>query len=234
MFFTCQLIRKRPPEAAITKHETQLPQPNDPRFRHGSAGIFDEEVARTQLRPRFPRSKGTAGISGGAPLSVVHWPLPVTLSTCGLPVSLSFTVMSATRAPFAAGLKVTVIVQVPPLAGTDEQLAPNWVVKSLASVPDMVAEVTATAAEGLLLVSVTGSADDVPTVTDPKASGEGDSVTYVPEPESVTEIGLAPPVSAIFRVAERLPTAEGVNVTVKLQVPPLAVRVTVSHALFSE
>src|SRR5208337_4226004 len=127
-------------------------------------------------------------------------------------------------------LKVTVIVQLPPLAGTDEQLAPSCVVKSLALVPDMVAEVTATAAEGLLLVRVTGSASDVPTVTDPKASGEGDSVTYVPEPESVTEIGLAPPVSLIFSAAGRLPTTDGVKVTVKLQAPPLAARIAASHA----
>lgn len=165
---------------------------------------------------------------------VVHWPVPLTLSTCGLPASLSITVMSAVRVPFAEGVNVTVIVHVPPLAGTDEQLGSNCVLKSLAAAPDMVAEVTATAAEGLVLVRVTGSDTGVPTVTDPKARGEGDSVTYVPEPESDTGSGLAPPVSVMFSVAERLPTADGVKVTVKLQVPPFAARTTESQALFSE
>ena len=54
-------------------------------------------------------------------------PSPVLFRTavCGLPRSLSLIVRIPLRAPSAFGLKVTVMVQVPPLLGTDEQLSPT-------------------------------------------------------------------------------------------------------------
>ena len=43
-------------------------------------------------------------------------PVPVRLTLCGLPVALSVTVRAALRVPLAAGVKVTLIVQLAPAA----------------------------------------------------------------------------------------------------------------------
>jgi hypothetical protein len=60
-------------------------------------------------------------------------PVPVRLTLWGLPLALSARVMAAVRVPLAAGVKVTLIVQLAPAA----TLAPQLLVwaKSLALVP---------------------------------------------------------------------------------------------------
>lgn len=47
-----------------------------------------------------------------------HWPKPAKLTVCGLPLALSAMLIEATRDPVAEGVKVTLMVQLPP-AGTE-------------------------------------------------------------------------------------------------------------------
>ncbi len=66
-------------------------------------------------------------------VALVLVPVPVRLTDCGLPVALSVTVTAAVRVPLAAGVKVTLIVQLAP-AGTELPQVLVWA-KSLAFVP---------------------------------------------------------------------------------------------------
>jgi hypothetical protein len=106
-----------------------------------------------------------------------YWPVPVRLSVCGLPASLSFTLRIPLRAPIAVGLKFTVIVQVPPLAATDPHPVEADAMKSFLSVPEIDTVDTDTESAGLWLVSVTVAEEVVPTATVPKPTGDGESVT---------------------------------------------------------
>ena len=69
----------------------------------------------------------------GERLTTVVVPVPERLTVCGLPVALSVRVTAALRVPLAAGVKVTLTVQLAPAA----TLAPQLLVcaKSLALVP---------------------------------------------------------------------------------------------------
>src|SRR5215467_12839761 len=62
-----------------------------------------------------------------------HWPKPVKLAICGLPLALSAMLIEATRDPVTEGVKVTLMMQVPPA----ETEAPQVLVlaKSLAFAP---------------------------------------------------------------------------------------------------
>ena len=51
-----------------------------------------------------------------APVSAVCVPVPERLTVCGLPLALSVMITEAVRLPLAAGLKVTLIVQLAPAA----------------------------------------------------------------------------------------------------------------------
>ena len=46
-------------------------------------------------------------------------PVPVRLTLCGLPLALSVRMRAALRVPLAVGVKVTLIVQLPPAATLD-------------------------------------------------------------------------------------------------------------------
>ena len=48
-------------------------------------------------------------------------PVPVRVAVCGLPVALSVTATAAVRIPEAAGVNVTLIVQVDPAARLEPQ-----------------------------------------------------------------------------------------------------------------
>jgi type III secretory pathway component EscR len=52
-------------------------------------------------------------------MSSGHVPVPSNMSVCGLPLSVSVTVSVPVLEPFAEGVKVTVIVQVPPFPATE-------------------------------------------------------------------------------------------------------------------
>jgi len=60
-------------------------------------------------------------------------PVPVKVALCGLPLALSETLTVPVRLPMAAGVKVTLIVQLPP-AATEVPQVLVWA-KSLAFVP---------------------------------------------------------------------------------------------------
>ena len=62
-----------------------------------------------------------------------HCPEPVRPTVCGLPLALSAMLMEATRDPVAKGVKVTLMVQLPPAATALPQLL-LWA-KSPAFVP---------------------------------------------------------------------------------------------------
>ena len=69
----------------------------------------------------------------GDRLATAAVPVPVRLTVWGLPVALSVRVTAAVRDPLAAGVKVTLIVQLAPAATLAPQLL-DWA-KSLALVP---------------------------------------------------------------------------------------------------
>ena len=70
-------------------------------------------------------------------------PVPSKTSVCGLPLSESVTLNVPVLEPVAAGVNVTLMVQVPPLAAIDVQPL-LWTLKSPLFVPVIVAEVTVT------------------------------------------------------------------------------------------
>ena len=99
------------------------------------------------------------------------------MSVCGLPGSLSWTLRVPVRAPVAVGVKLTVIIQVPPLAATEAQPEDGDAVKSCLSAPVIDTAETEAAVVGFWLVRVTVAVAVLPTVTVPKLTGEGERVT---------------------------------------------------------
>ena len=83
-------------------------------------------------------AKGQAGGGNTGDWGVV--PVPERLTVWGLPAALSVTMTAAVRVPCAAGLKVTLMVQLAPAATLDPQLL-VWA-KSLALVPETAMLVT--------------------------------------------------------------------------------------------
>ena len=76
-------------------------------------------------------------------------PVPVRLTACGLPVASSAIESEAARLPLAAGVKVTLIVQLAPAATLDPQVL-VWV-KSPALEPEIEMPVTLKAALPVLV-----------------------------------------------------------------------------------
>jgi hypothetical protein len=58
----------------------------------------------------------------GETLAAAEVPVPERLTVCGLPVALSAMLRDALRVPAAAGVKVTLIVQLAPASTLDPQL----------------------------------------------------------------------------------------------------------------
>jgi hypothetical protein len=124
-------------------------------------------------------------------------------------------VIIAERAPVAAGVNLTGMVTVPPLAGTDTGV--NVVVeKSPAFVPLKLTEIICMA-EAVLFVTVTAEgALAIPTDWSGKTMVSGDTVSPavpVPFPLSATEWGLPAALSVNNNVALRAPDALGANIT---------------------
>ena len=80
----------------------------------------------------------------GETLTADAVPVPERGTVCGLPAALSATVRAAVRFPVAAGLKLTLIVQLAPAATLDPQLL-VWA-KSLALAPEIAMLLTLKAA----------------------------------------------------------------------------------------
>ena len=75
------------------------------------------------------------------------------------------------------GVNFTVIVQVPPFAGTEAHPELAFAAKSFLSAPETETAETETAELGFSFVSVTVSVAVSPTATSPKFTGVGESVT---------------------------------------------------------
>ncbi|HVO88269.1 MAG TPA: hypothetical protein VMV45_06985, partial [Casimicrobiaceae bacterium] len=149
---------------------------------------------------------------GGAP----GVPVPLTLIVCGLPAPLLAMVMVAVRGPVAAGLNVTLTVQL--AAGlSDEQfdVSGNSVVLSLATL------LTVTVPLPLLVMVTTDGALVVPTLWSPKMSEDGTPRSVRPVPRAWTA-NVTPPLPLKLRLADRAPPATGLNATANEHELPLA------------
>ena len=85
---------------------------------------------------------------------VVLVPVPVSDTTCGLPVELSLTVSEPVRVPVAVGLNLMLIVQLPPTAREEPQVPRPPQAKSpvMVSAPKLIVELP-------VLVKVTNCAE---------------------------------------------------------------------------
>ena len=154
-------------------------------------------------------------------------PVPKSATVCGLPVALSLIVTLALRLPVAEGENVTLIVQFAPAANVLGLSGQEFVwAKSPALIP-LTAILLIVSAAVPLLVSVTDlAALVVPTSWLPKLSDVGLSVTagagVTPVPLSATLCGLPLALSLTVTLALRPPFAEGVKVTLMMQLTPAA------------
>lgn len=144
-------------------------------------------------------------------------PVPESVTVCGLPVALVVKVSAPLRAPVAAGLKVTLIVQLEPPAKVAPQLF-VWAKSPLMPTPLMdsvplpeAVSVTVWAALVVLMIR-DAKVSDAGAMT---ASGGA-----VPVPESVTVCGLPLALVVIRSVALRAPAAAGANRTLTVQEAP--------------
>jgi hypothetical protein len=157
-------------------------------------------------------------------------PVPLKLTVCGLPGSLSRMTRVADRTPAAVGLNATVIVQLaspamlPPAVQELDSIA-----KSSAFVPKAVrgAKLTTVRLEmvsGVLprFVSMTVLRELVPMSCAPKLRDVAERLTAVPVPLRLAVCGVLGALSVIVRVPVRLPGAVGLNVTWIVQLAPPA------------
>src|SRR3989442_12789137 len=144
-----------------------------------------------------------------------HLPVPLSETLCGLPAASSVMFTVAARTPVAAGVKLTLIVQLAP--GATEPAPPGQVLpaakaKSAACAPVMVMLMRFSGAPPLL-VSVTFWAGlVVPTRCLPKALLVAESVAVggvTPVPVSDTDCGLPAASSVMITVAVRALAAVG-------------------------
>lgn len=159
--------------------------------------------------PRFwlPKAKLLALRLTEAPV-----PVPVRVTVCGLPAALSAMVNVAVRLPAAAGVNVTLIVQVPPPASELPQVL-VWE-KSPPLVPVTVMLVKLKVALPLLVTVTVWAAAGVPTNWLPKVRMLEERPTPAEEPEPVrdTDWGLPAALSVNTNEAVLVPEALGVNV----------------------
>jgi len=157
-------------------------------------------------------------------------PVPLKLTVCGLPGSLSRMTRVADRTPAAVGLNATVIVQLaspamlPPAVQELDSIA-----KSSAFVPKAVrgAKLTTLRLEmvsGVLprFVSVTVFRELLPTGCAPKLRDVAERLAALPVPLRLSICGLFKALSVIVRLAVLVPLAEGVKVTLIAQFAPAA------------
>jgi hypothetical protein len=131
---------------------------------------------------------------------------------------LSATLTDALLAPVAVGLKLTEIVQLAPAAS--EELQVPVLVKSDGFVPVMVMDVIEREAVPLFVRVTAFAALFVPTLTEPKLSDVGASLTTVPTPVREMVWVDDPPLSLIVTEPVLVPEAVGVKVMLIVQLPP--------------
>jgi hypothetical protein len=145
-------------------------------------------------------------------------PVPVRLDVCGLPMALSATLSVPVRVPVAVGVNTRLMVQFDFAA----RLLVHVVEETLKSpVVEIEMPVRPTAC---LLASVNTLAGlDTPTFSAGNVLEAGVSVACTPPvPESATVCGLLGELSVIVSVPVRVPTWDGVKVTLITQLFPAA------------
>ena len=149
-------------------------------------------------------------------------PVPVKFTVCGLPVALSVMVRLAVRLPVAVGAKVTLIAQLAPAATELPQVVVSAKSPLLAPVIAILVTLNDTAP---VLVNVTmRAALVVPTPWLPKLTLVGERLIagVAPVPVRLTVCGLPLALSETVTLAVLVPTANGVKVTVMVQLVPAA------------
>jgi hypothetical protein len=141
---------------------------------------------------------------------------------CGLPLALSATLTAAVKEPLAAGVKVTLIVQLPPAATLVPQLL--LCEKSLGFAPASARPVMLSAALPVLLRVMVWEGLTTPTGSFPKLRllGERPTPGLAPVPDRAIVCGLPLALSATLTAAVKEPLAAGVKVTLIVQLPPAA------------
>ena len=147
-------------------------------------------------------------------------PVPDSVIFCGEPLALSAMFIAAVSAPATAGLKLTVMVQLPPAATLDPQLLVCAYALALVPVTVMAALLKVSGAFPVLL-SVTGSVAVVPTAValNERLPGDKPAAGASPVPLRVTFCGDPAALSAMLSAAAREPKAVGLKVTVMAQLP---------------
>ena len=151
-------------------------------------------------------------------------PMPVMERVCGLPVPVLVTVIDADRAPAADAVNVTLKLQLAPAATTPEQL--ELLIANSGALLLVIAPIVTPVPPVLVSVKACG-APATPTVCVPKAKDAGTLstpgvATLFPVPDTAIACGLPVPVLVTVTDAERAPAADGVKVTLKLQLAPAA------------
>jgi hypothetical protein len=178
-------------------------------------------------------ASGSAQKPSDAPENLSHVPVPLKLTVCGLPGSLSAMTRVVDRAPAPVGLNARLIVHLPSAATLlpTAQVELDSIAKSRASVP---LRVRLSMRSGVLprLVSVTVfGALVVSTRWGPKPRDVAESRTAVPVPLKLTVCGLLGSLSAMTRVANCTPAAVGLNAKLIAQLPSPATLPPATHEL---
>jgi hypothetical protein len=149
-------------------------------------------------------------------LAVGLVPVPVRVTVCGLPVALSEMVTVAVRLPTAAGVKITLIVQLPCTASELPQVDVSGKSEALAPVTAMLLKFKV--ALPLLVMVTVWAAALVPTDWLPKVRmlAERPTAADKPVPVKFTVWGLPVALSVNTTDAVRVPAALGVNVTLRV------------------
>ena len=154
--------------------------------------------------------------------AVLLVPVPVNATVCGLFVAESVKVSVAVRVPAAAGVNVTLTVQLPEPARVAPQVF-DEMAKSPALVPEMaMLVILIDAVPPLANVTVCGELVELTLVAaNVRLEGVTDAFAalLVPVPDNATVCGLFPAESVKVSVAVRVPAAAGVNVALTVQVP---------------
>lgn len=164
--------------------------------------------------------------AGFSPESAKSFPVPVSIRVWDAPpTALSAMVRLAVRVPLPPGVKTRLTVQLFPAATAAFvlQVELDWMAKSFVSDPPMVMELIVSDVLPVLLASVTLEAGELaPTFSAPNASEVELRVAVAPSPVPVRAtvcVLFATPLllSVTVRVPVRLPGADGVKVTVIVQ-----------------
>jgi hypothetical protein len=156
----------------------------------------------------------------GARLTAGAVPVPLSATCCGDPAALSAMLSVAVSEPAAAGLKLTVILQLA-FAAT---LVPQALLSEneAALVPVMVIAVLASVSAAFpVLISVTVCVAVEPAVVAAKLKLAAERLAAAPSPVPLSETVCGAPaaLSAMLTVAVSAPIAAGLNVTVMMQMP---------------